>query len=226
MKFTDLFVKRPVLAIVVNLVILIAGCRRFARLSVRQYPRSDIAVSSKFRPLCRRERRSRPRLYHYADRARHRERGRHRLHGIDAVPGTQHDPGSPEDRLRHDRGPHSDPGQSGAGSQRPSPGRADPSNRSADCRHTICRGLSGSFFRRSRSEPDYRLPDSGRAAQAERGRVCSVPIFSAIVHSRCAFGSSRRRWPRVALLLLTCMTRWRRASRCPLFAVPRVRMAS
>ena len=44
MKFTDLFVKRPVLAIVVNLVILIAGLYSIRSLSVRQYPRSDIAV--------------------------------------------------------------------------------------------------------------------------------------------------------------------------------------
>ena len=44
MKFTDLFVKRPVLAIVVNLVILIAGLQSINALSVRQYPRSDIAV--------------------------------------------------------------------------------------------------------------------------------------------------------------------------------------
>ena len=44
MKFTDLFVKRPVLAIVVNLVILIAGLYAVRSLSVRQYPRSDIAV--------------------------------------------------------------------------------------------------------------------------------------------------------------------------------------
>ena len=44
MKFTDLFVKRPVLAIVVNLVILIAGVQSIRALSVRQYPRSDIAV--------------------------------------------------------------------------------------------------------------------------------------------------------------------------------------
>jgi multidrug efflux pump len=44
MKFTDLFVKRPVLAIVVNLVILIAGLQSVRALSVRQYPRSDIAV--------------------------------------------------------------------------------------------------------------------------------------------------------------------------------------
>src|SRR5574341_2469450 len=44
MKLTDLFVKRPVLAIVVNLVILIAGLQSIRALSVRQYPRSDIAV--------------------------------------------------------------------------------------------------------------------------------------------------------------------------------------
>ena len=46
MKFTDLFVKRPVLAIVVNLLILIAGLQAIRSLSVRQYPRSDIAVVS------------------------------------------------------------------------------------------------------------------------------------------------------------------------------------
>src|SRR5512134_3400970 len=44
MKFTDLFVKRPVLAIVVNLVILIAGVQAIRSLTVRQYPRTDIAV--------------------------------------------------------------------------------------------------------------------------------------------------------------------------------------
>jgi len=44
MKFTDLFVKRPVLAMVVNLVILIAGLQAVRSLSVRQYPRSDISL--------------------------------------------------------------------------------------------------------------------------------------------------------------------------------------
>src|ERR1044072_4214098 len=44
MKFTDLFIKRPVLAICVNLVILIAGLQAIRSLSVRQYPRSDISV--------------------------------------------------------------------------------------------------------------------------------------------------------------------------------------
>src|SRR5215471_310424 len=44
MRFTDLFVKRPVLSIVVSLVILIAGLQSIRSLSVRQYPRSDMAI--------------------------------------------------------------------------------------------------------------------------------------------------------------------------------------
>ncbi|HEV8479733.1 MAG TPA: efflux RND transporter permease subunit [Candidatus Eisenbacteria bacterium] len=44
MRFTDLFIRRPVLAVVVNLVILIAGIQSIRSLSVRQYPRSDIAI--------------------------------------------------------------------------------------------------------------------------------------------------------------------------------------
>ncbi len=44
MKFTDLFIKRPVLALVVNIVILIAGLTAIQSLNVRQYPRSDISV--------------------------------------------------------------------------------------------------------------------------------------------------------------------------------------
>jgi multidrug efflux pump len=46
MTFTDLFVKRPVLATVVSLTILIAGLQSIRALSVRQFPRSDIAVVS------------------------------------------------------------------------------------------------------------------------------------------------------------------------------------
>ena len=46
MTFTDLFIKRPVLSTVVSLVILIAGLQSIRALSVRQFPRSDIAVVS------------------------------------------------------------------------------------------------------------------------------------------------------------------------------------
>jgi len=43
MKITDLFIKRPILALVINLLILMAGLVSIRTLSVRQYPRSDIA---------------------------------------------------------------------------------------------------------------------------------------------------------------------------------------
>ncbi|HEX8295149.1 MAG TPA: efflux RND transporter permease subunit, partial [Chthoniobacteraceae bacterium] len=44
MKFTDLFIRRPVVATVVSLIILLAGFQSIRSLNVRQYPRSDIAV--------------------------------------------------------------------------------------------------------------------------------------------------------------------------------------
>ena len=44
MKFTDLFIRRPVLALVVSLLIIIAGFQALRTLNVRQYPRSDNAV--------------------------------------------------------------------------------------------------------------------------------------------------------------------------------------
>lgn len=44
MHFTDLFIKRPVLAMVVSILILIAGLQAAFNLTVRQYPESDAAV--------------------------------------------------------------------------------------------------------------------------------------------------------------------------------------
>ena len=44
MKFTDFFIRRPVFATVVSLIILLAGLQSIRSLNVRQYPRSDIAV--------------------------------------------------------------------------------------------------------------------------------------------------------------------------------------
>ncbi len=44
MKFTDMFVKRPVLAIVVNVLVLIAGFQAIRNLTLRQYPRLESAT--------------------------------------------------------------------------------------------------------------------------------------------------------------------------------------
>ena len=43
-SFTDLFIRRPVLATVVSLIILIAGLQAIRSLNVRQYPRSESAT--------------------------------------------------------------------------------------------------------------------------------------------------------------------------------------
>ena len=44
MKFTDIFIRKPVLAIVVSLFILLFGLRAFSELNVRQYPELQNAV--------------------------------------------------------------------------------------------------------------------------------------------------------------------------------------
>src|SRR5437016_4034415 len=44
MNFTDTFVNKPVLAVVVSLLILVLGLRALADISVRQYPKTENAV--------------------------------------------------------------------------------------------------------------------------------------------------------------------------------------
>jgi multidrug efflux pump len=44
MKLTDLFVRRPVLALVINLLIIISGLQAIRSLNVRQYPRNENSV--------------------------------------------------------------------------------------------------------------------------------------------------------------------------------------
>jgi multidrug efflux pump len=61
MKFTDIFIKRPVLAVVVNLIIIIAGLQAIlpslvpafkglGGINVRQYPRSENAAITVITP--------------------------------------------------------------------------------------------------------------------------------------------------------------------------------
>jgi multidrug efflux pump len=92
MKFTDLFIRRPVLALVVNLVILIAGVQAYRTLNVRQYPpcpgQSENASVTVTTSLRRGERRIRARLHHDAARALDRGGRRHRLPASTSVQGV------------------------------------------------------------------------------------------------------------------------------------------
>ena len=43
-SFTDLYINRPILAIVVSMVIVIAGLQSYSKLTVRQYPQNENAI--------------------------------------------------------------------------------------------------------------------------------------------------------------------------------------
>ena len=85
MKFTDIFIRKPVLASVVSLMIFLVGLRSAFELNVRQYPELENAVITVTT------------VYVGADadlvqgfitapaRARGRERGGHRLHRVDEL---------------------------------------------------------------------------------------------------------------------------------------------
>jgi len=169
MKLTDLFIKRPVLAIVVNLVILIAGLQSIRSLSVRQYPRSDIAVISV----------STVYVGANADLVRGfittpLERVIASADGIDYMESSSAQSLSTITvhlKLNYDTNAALTQIQAKLAQVRNDlpPEVAGAGNRSGNGGHSVCRDLYRVFFGRSRSESDHRLPDPRRPAQVERG---------------------------------------------------------
>ena len=149
MRFTDLFVKRPVLAIVVSLVILIAGLQSIRALSVTAVSAERHRHRPRLDRLRRRERGSRARLHHDSARAGHRGGRRHRLHGVVERPESQHDYRAPPAQLRHERGTYADSGEGGAGPQRSSARSRGAENRARNGGSAICRDLSRILVRRT-----------------------------------------------------------------------------
>ena len=186
MKFTDLFVKRPVLAIVVNLVILIAGVQSIRALSVRQYPRSDIAVVTVTTAY----------VGANADLVRGfittpLERVIASADGIDymessSAQGHQHHHGAPEAELRHERGADADPVEGRPGTERPAPRGGGADSQPRDRRQSVRGHLLRLLVDRSRSEPDHRLPDPGRATETERHQRGPARRHSGRTHVRDA----------------------------------------
>ncbi len=136
MKFTDLFIRRPVVATVLSLIILMAGLQSIHRLNVRQYPRSDIATSASD-DLRRRERGPGAGLHHHAARTGHRQRRRHRLHRVAERAGAQHHHGAPQAELRHQRRADADPVEARAGAQRSAARGGGAGHRIADERQPV-----------------------------------------------------------------------------------------
>ena len=76
-SITDLFIRRPVLALVVSLVIVIAGFQAIQTLNVRQYPRSENASITVTTVYVGASAESGARVYHHTAGTRHRRRRRH-----------------------------------------------------------------------------------------------------------------------------------------------------
>ena len=168
MKFTDLFVKRPVLAIVVNLVILIAGLQSIRALSVRQYPRSDIAVVTVTTAY----------VGANADLVRGfittpLERVIASADGIDYMESSSAQGVSTITvhlKLNYDTNAALTQIQAKVAQVRNDlpPEAEAPIIDLADRRQPVRGDLSRLLVERSRSEPDHRLPDARRPAEAER----------------------------------------------------------
>ena len=103
MKFTDIFIRRPVLATVVSLLILVLGLRAIGALPVLQYPRTENAVVTVTT------------TYYGADpdvvagfittplEAGDRPGQRHRLHDLDQPERRQHHHRQPAAELRFEQ---------------------------------------------------------------------------------------------------------------------------
>ena len=91
MNFTDIFIRRPVLATVVSLLILVLGLRALGTLQVLQYPQTQNAIVTINTVYYGADPERGRRLHHHAAGECHRAGQRHRLHDLDQHVGRQHD---------------------------------------------------------------------------------------------------------------------------------------
>ena len=90
MNFTDIFIRRPVLATVVSLLILVLGLRALGTLQVLQYPQTQNAIVTINTVYYGADPERGRRLHHHAVGECHRAGQRHRLHDLDQHVGRQH----------------------------------------------------------------------------------------------------------------------------------------
>ena len=168
--FTDLFIRRPVLATVVSLLILLVGGLAAFKLQVRQFPETSnttITITTTYPGACGRRHQG---LHHDPDRAGGGERRGHRHAGLDlaAEHFDHHAQSASRRQSRPGDGRHPVQGQSGA---RPPAARRQRSGRGQADRpglraHVPVVQLGG-------DDPlaDHRLSDPRRpAAPADRER--------------------------------------------------------
>ena len=83
MNFTDIFIRKPVLATTISLLILVLGARSLFSLSVRQYPKTQNAVVTVSTAYYGADAQTVAGIHHPAARECDRSGAGHRLHVVD-----------------------------------------------------------------------------------------------------------------------------------------------
>ena len=104
MAFTDIFIKRPVLSLVVSLLILLIGFQAATHLGIRQYPKLSNTVVTITTSYPGASPDLMQGVHHAADRAGGRIGRRRRLHYVVVGAGHQHDLGLHQAQRRSEFG--------------------------------------------------------------------------------------------------------------------------
>ena len=189
MNFTDIFIRRPVLATVVSLMILVLGLRAIGSLPVLQYPRTENAVVTVTT------------TYYGADPdviagfiTTPLENAIAQANGIDYMTfdqpeRRQHDHGLSAAELRRRQGADRDQHQDQLGAQ-PVAVRHAAAGADRQGRPDHRRDVHGLRQRRAGAQPDHRLSDRAWCSRScRRCPACRPRRSSAARTSRCAPGS-------------------------------------
>ncbi len=172
MNFTDIFIRRPVLASTISLLILRARRSRVLRAAGAAISAHRERGRDRYHDLLRRRSRPRGGLHHHAARDRDRSGLWHRLHDVDQPKQHLDNHDLPAAQLRRRQGAYRDQHQDRLGAQSAAGGNAAAGAHRQD-RSNHRRNVSGLRQRYARAEPDHRLSHAGRAAQAADGTRCA-----------------------------------------------------
>ena len=207
MNFTDIFIRQPVLATTVSLLILVLGLRSMIRLPVNQYPRTENSVVTISTAYYGADAQTVAGFHHATARRRDRAGAGHRLPVVEQLSGISTITATL--RLNYDANRalteintqvNSVRNQLPPAAQQPVLTVQDGPD---DRRH-----VHGLLQRHVAQQQRHRLPGARRQAQArfDRGRADRRNSWRA-PSSRCAHGSIRSEWRHTASPRPTCPTR-------------------
>ena len=174
-SFTDTFIKHPVLAIVVNLVLAAGGLARAEQSAGAAVSTDRKLVRGDHHGLHRRQRGDGARLSHDAHRARRLGDQRRGLPRIDQPRRRQHGDGAAQAQSQQHGGPGRSHGAAAAGALRAAGGGGAARRRGAACGSTVRLVLSELHLDQTqRTGSDGLAPAHAAAAALRRCPACSA----------------------------------------------------